>query len=76
MTSMDDAFSSQNHESPRIPGHQQITERARAIWQAEGCPEGRDFDHWLQAERELTLLLNPTDDPWTPPPRGPTSGGF
>jgi hypothetical protein len=23
---------------------------AYAIWQREGCPHGKDCDHWLQAE--------------------------
>lgn len=33
--------------------HDQIAERARAIWQERGQPEGRDLEHWLDAEREL-----------------------
>jgi len=33
--------------------HDQIRQRAFQIWQAEGHPEGRDFEHWLQAEAEL-----------------------
>lgn len=31
-----------------------IAERAWLIWQEEGCPEGRDLQHWLRAERELS----------------------
>lgn len=31
----------------------QIRDRAYRIWQSEGEPEGRDQDHWSQAEREL-----------------------
>jgi hypothetical protein len=34
--------------------------RAHSIWEAEGRPEGRDRDHWLQAERELS---EPVDGP-------------
>ena len=30
-----------------------IRERAYQIWQREGCPHGRDFDHWVQAQVEL-----------------------
>lgn len=30
-----------------------IAARAWEIWQREGCPEGRDREHWLQAEKEL-----------------------
>jgi len=29
-----------------------IRTRAYAIWEAEGRPNGRDLDHWLQAEAE------------------------
>lgn len=32
---------------------QQVRERAYALWQAEGAPEGRHQDHWQQAETEL-----------------------
>ena len=37
--------------SPLDPSR--ISQRAWEIWQNEGCPEGRDVEHWLQAEREL-----------------------
>jgi hypothetical protein len=30
-----------------------IRERAYAIWEREGRPEGRSIAHWLQAEDEL-----------------------
>jgi hypothetical protein len=33
--------------------HEQISKRAREIWEREGRPEGRDKEHWLQAESEL-----------------------
>lgn len=29
-----------------------IERRAQEIFQQRGCPEGRDLDHWLQAEAE------------------------
>ncbi len=32
---------------------QQIRDRAYAIWQREGRPEGRERDHWNEAMREL-----------------------
>ena len=32
---------------------QRIKERAYHIWQQEGCPEGREKEHWHQAMREL-----------------------
>jgi Protein of unknown function (DUF2934) len=28
-------------------------ERAYAIWEEEGCPQGKDLDHWLRAEAEI-----------------------
>lgn len=30
-----------------------IAQRAYEIWEREGRPEGRAFDHWLAAEAEL-----------------------
>jgi len=30
-----------------------IRERAYRIWQDEGSPDGREYDHWHQAEREV-----------------------
>ena len=30
-----------------------IRARAYEIWQKEGSPEGRENDHWVEAEQEL-----------------------
>ncbi|MBI2480677.1 MAG: DUF2934 domain-containing protein, partial [Planctomycetia bacterium] len=30
--------------------------RAYELWQAQGCPAGRDIDLWLQAEREIVRI--------------------
>lgn len=30
-----------------------ILQKAYEIWKSEGCPTGRDMEHWLLAEREL-----------------------
>ncbi len=30
-----------------------IRERAYAIWEKEGCPDGKSLDHWLHAEAEI-----------------------
>ena len=35
-------------------GQGAIEKRAWEIWQNEGCPTGRELEHWLQAERELS----------------------
>lgn len=32
---------------------QMIRERAYSIWQREGCHDGRAFEHWTLAEREI-----------------------
>ncbi|MBM3604042.1 MAG: DUF2934 domain-containing protein [Alphaproteobacteria bacterium] len=32
---------------------EQIRARAHQIWESEGCPEGREADHWAEAERQL-----------------------
>jgi hypothetical protein len=32
-----------------------IRERAYAIWEEEGRPEGSHLDHWLRAEAEMNL---------------------
>lgn len=31
----------------------EIRERAHQIWMEEGCPNGRELEHWEQACREL-----------------------
>lgn len=36
------------------PAHQAVSEQAREIWRARGCPEGRDTEIWLEAEKLLT----------------------
>ncbi len=35
------------------PTNEMIAARAYEIWQQNGCPEGCEQEHWLQAEREL-----------------------
>jgi hypothetical protein len=32
---------------------ERVRERAYAIWQAAGCPEGKSHEHWAQAEAEI-----------------------
>lgn len=34
-----------------------IRQRAYEIWEAEGRPHGRDFDHWNRAERDISRLM-------------------
>ncbi len=33
--------------------HEQIAALAHAIWVDQGCPVGRDIDHWFEAKRQL-----------------------
>jgi hypothetical protein len=35
------------------PTHEQITQRAHRLWIEAGRPEGRDREHWAEAERQL-----------------------
>jgi len=35
---------------------ERIREQAHLIWLEEGCPEGRDKQHWEQAERTVTKM--------------------
>jgi hypothetical protein len=35
------------------PTHEQIAARAKAIWQAKGCPSGKDEENWREAEEQL-----------------------
>lgn len=37
--------------------HDQISERAKVIWQQRGCPTDQDMDNWLEAEKELKTEL-------------------
>ena len=42
--------------APRLT-HQQIAERAKALWLAGGCLPGRDEQNWLEAEVQLKAEL-------------------
>ena len=37
----------------REPTHDEVALCARAIWDLEGCPQGRELEHWLRAEARL-----------------------
>lgn len=34
--------------------HAAVSQRAWEIWQNEGCPSGKELEHWLRAESELS----------------------
>jgi hypothetical protein len=42
----------QRRETRRIK--QEITIRAREIWEHNGCSSGRDLEFWLQAKSEIS----------------------
>lgn len=39
-----------------------IRARAHKIWESEGCPEGREADHWARAEAEVKAEGGTSDD--------------
>jgi len=43
----------QAHDGLTLTEREQISRRARAIWREEGCPMGRDREHWAQAEVQV-----------------------
>ncbi|WP_092234161.1 DUF2934 domain-containing protein [Bradyrhizobium sp. Gha] len=54
-----------------VPRRPQIRARAYELWEQSGCPSGRDWDFWLQAEREsptssaeMTALTSLAMVPW------------
>jgi hypothetical protein len=37
------------------PSHHEIAERAHALWQQAGCPDGYDLEFWLRGEKALRI---------------------
>jgi len=52
----------------------QVEERAYALWEGEGRPDGRHLDHWLQAEAEITPGGGAADGSSPPSPMAPPGG--
>jgi hypothetical protein len=44
----------QASSDPGSLGRETIARRPYQLWEREGWPEGRDVDHWLRAERNLS----------------------
>ena len=44
-------------QKTKMPTHDQIAERAWAIWIKGGCLPGQDRHNWLEAERQLKAEL-------------------
>lgn len=47
-----------------IPTHEEIAERAFALYEQRGAGNGRDLDDWLEAERQLLLDRIRSVDPY------------
>lgn len=57
------------------PQQHQIAELAYRIWEQQGRPEGRDREHWEQAQRELQgdeggFVSEASPEPVSPAPAG------
>jgi len=50
-----------------------IRERAYQIWEREGRPHGRDFDHWVQAQVELAAQAAGNGSARRTAPRAPAA---
>ena len=35
------------------PSHEDVRAQAEVLWRQKGCPEGRNTEIWLEAERQL-----------------------
>ena len=49
--------SSKPKKQPVVLSHEQVAERARAIWKEHGCPDGQDEQNWYEAEKQLKMEL-------------------
>ena len=47
----------------------QIRERAYAIWEEEGRPDGREWDHWERASYEILARIGVVEEMATPKPK-------
>ena len=36
-----------------------IRKRAYELWEAHGCPDGCDRQHWLEAEQQIRAQIKP-----------------
>ena len=56
-----------------MPQEARIRERAYAIWESEGRPDGREWDHWERASREVVVQA-PAEPAARPPAKRGTAG--
>ena len=38
------------------PSHDEVARKAYETYQKEGCPQGRDVQHWLEAEIQVETI--------------------
>jgi hypothetical protein len=50
-------IASAEHEQASV--NERVRERAYALWEAEGRPEGRPLEYWTRAEREIYAMPTP-----------------
>ena len=50
-----------------VPSTGQIQAVAHELWEARGCPEGSPEVDWFEAERQLSGVDLPADDPQITP---------
>ena len=48
------------------PSPEEIAQYAYFIWQKEGCCNGRDVEHWTQAEAHLKAIIQHEGQPSKP----------
>ncbi len=53
------------------PSNEQIAALAHALWIDRGRPEGRDLEHWFEAERQLRGVVEPLVDDGLDPATAP-----
>lgn len=60
----------------QAPSHEEISQKAKELWESYGRPAGRDEEIWLEAERSLQSpaplpsgASEPSVEPRTPPVR-------
>ena len=46
---------------------QRLRERAHALWEKEGCPDGRSDEFWHRAQSEIESEANAVHAPTAPP---------
>jgi len=45
------------------PTHEEIAQRARAIYERKGCVPGHDLENWLEAEAQLMAGRKTSSEP-------------